>query len=552
MNHLTELDLVMYADGALQDTEAATVADHLAGCGDCKTRLAGLAAETRTLKSALLADEVRVSPPAATPGFTRTMSLGQFAMANVTTGLLIYLGQFLWKTLLGDLVINAISWFTLVPVPDAFELTVRAVTYFSGEGSTMIDTYISIIGFIVLVAGLTGLLLSLRRKFGGLQLCLPLLLCLFVLSPTPAAALEVRHDDKLLAVSADQTIDDSLVAFGNTITIDGKVTGNVIAVGERVIVTGEIGGTLMTAAESVTVTGSIGGSAVAAGSSINLTGARITGDLLGAAGDITLDDKTLIGSNAGLAAERIAIGGRINRDLWALGESVELSGAVGEDLEIYTERLNLLGKARIGGDLRLHTQTNENLQVASSASIGGEVLFLAAEKPKSTNRYATGRFYLGQVLYLGGQFVVGIIMFWLIPGLGSLSLAPGAMGLKTAGIGLVALVSVPVIALIAAVTLIGLPIGIISFLAWGLTLYLSKILVASVIGRTLLGNTSRHGSLPLTLLVGLGVVLIAVNLPAIGGVISFLLTIVGFGLLVQALLAYLADIERYDASTSAG
>jgi len=42
----------------------------------------------------------------------------------------------------------------------------------------------------------------------------------------------------------------------------------------------------------------------------------------------------------------------------------------------------------------------------------------------------------------------------------------------------------------------------------------------------------RFGSVASVLLVGLVVISIAVNLPYIGGVISFLLTLIGFGMLL--------------------
>ena len=50
---------------------------------------------------------------------------------------------------------------------------------------------------------------------------------------------------------------------------------------------------------------------------------------------------------------------------------------------------------------------------------------------------------------------------------------------------------------------------------------------------------SGSDSLAWTLLAGLVVVTVAANLPFIGGIISFVLTIVGVGLLVQYLLGAL-------------
>jgi hypothetical protein len=115
--------------------------------------------------------------------------------------------------------------------------------------------------------------------------------------------------------------------------------------------------------------------------------------------------------------------------------------------------------------------------------------------------------------------------------------------LKTAGIGLVTLVSVPIIALIVAITLVGLPFSFIAIIAWLLLIYLAKIVVGAFVGRMMLSSTKYAENIALILLAGITTILVAINLPAIGGVISFLLTIVGVGLIVQRMFAALSERE---------
>jgi hypothetical protein len=109
-------------------------------------------------------------------------------------------------------------------------------------------------------------------------------------------------------------------------------------------------------------------------------------------------------------------------------------------------------------------------------------------------------------------------------------------------------VSVPVAALLVAVTLVGLPFTIVALFAWGLTIYLAKIVVAIFVGRTLLSSTERKDNRALVLLAGLLLIIVVVNLPAIGGIVSLLLTLVGMGLIVQKLLEYLSQRERQAAN----
>src|SRR5690606_9846619 len=52
----------------------------------------------------------------------------------------------------------------------------------------------------------------------------------------PSAALETRRSAGVLNVPAEQTIDATLVAFAETIEIDGTVTGDLVAFGGRVVI----------------------------------------------------------------------------------------------------------------------------------------------------------------------------------------------------------------------------------------------------------------------------------------------------------------------------
>ena len=85
----------------------------------------------------------------------------------------------------------------------------------------------------------------------------------------------------------------------------------------------------------------------------------------------------------------------------------------------------------------------------------------------------------------------------------------------------------------AGITLIGLPIGLLTLALWVAAGYLAKIVDAAFLGRSLLGaQGGQQPSLAVVLLAGLLPIFIAINLPFIGGVIHFLLILLGLGALV--------------------
>ena len=166
--------------------------------------------------------------------------------------------------------------------------------------------------------------------------------------------------------------------------------------------------------------------------------------------------------------------------------------------------------------------------------IGGEVEYQGQpENFQARNRFISDSFYLWELLWFVGAFVVGWLLFTLAPSLGRVALGDGKESVKTAGIGFLVLVTVPIVAVIIAITVVGLPLSFITIMAWLTAWYLAKIVLAHVIGRSMLANRGDNQGLVSTLFVGLIIVTIAINLPFLGGVLNLLATILGLGLMAQ-------------------
>lgn len=543
MTHMTDLQCSMYIDEALPRVEADAIAGHIESCSLCQARLAEFSDEKRLIGTALSIDDADVVPNVIVPKFAKPASLRQFAIANVITGLVVWLAQFLWKTLFGELIVNAFTWITLIPIPDVYELLVSTALYFSQKGTTMIDTYLGFIVLSLFILTLTWLAYSYRKARATLSLCLLAAISGSLLAPPSANALELRRSDNMVTIEATETIDDTLIIAGDTVLIDGTINGDLIALGRRVIVSGSVGGNLIAFAEAVTVRGQVDGFVLGVASSLEFSDAIVKGDLWGAAAVVSISRESRIGRNAIIATETALIAGDVGRDLVAVGENIELSGTVGEDFEAFSNRVSLLGDARVGGNLRFR-HDESNLHRSSTSVVNGEVEFLSLHSEfEPRNKYVSGEFYLWQLLRLVSAFIVGIALLWFVPGVHGVTLSGGIAGLKTAGIGLVTLISLPIMMVLFAITVVGLPFTVIGFFSWLLAIYFAKIVLASVIGRLLLGSSEKKDSLPLTLLAGLVVILIAVNLPAIGGILSFILTIVGIGMIVQLALTYTSSLD---------
>lgn len=541
MTHPTDLQLSMHVDSGLPVEESMIVSEHLDSCLACQEKIAAMNSEVALLTTALRTEPTSEVDQFVVPKFSRPASLRGFAMANIVTGLVIWLAQFLWKTLFGELAMNAVAWFTSVYVPDIYEVGSATALYYLQEGTAMFDAYLGLIILTLSTLTVVWLLLLFRKSRAMVSLCM-LMFTLVVLAPSPVSALDVRLDEEgVITIAATETIDDTLVVAAETVLVKGNVTGDLVAVGRRIDIDGSVAGNVIAFGESVTVRGTVGGLVLGAGSTFDLAGAIVGGDLWAAGEKISVDAEARVARNATVAGQSAAVEGSIVKDLHSFAEILEFNGELGEDLEAFGNRVRLLDEANIVGDARLHIAREEGLDRAPGARVGGKVEFLdMPEEFEPENRYATIEFYLWQAARLVSALLVGLALFWLIPGLRNISVSGGVEGLKTGGIGLGTLIGLPMVASITAITLVGLPFTFIAIIAWLLAIYLAKIVVGAFVGRMILSSTKHQESDALVLLAGIGVIIVAINLPVIGGFLSFVLTIVGVGMIVQRLFAGLA------------
>ena len=171
------------------------------------------------------------------------------------------------------------------------------------------------------------------------------------------------------------------------------------------------------------------------------------------------------------------------------------------------------------------------------ATVAGTVDTQIAEGRFSPrNKYLNAGFYVWQAIRLGAAFVTGLLLLWLLPGLRTFPLRDGLGALKMTGIGLATAVTLPVLCIIACITVVGAPLGVIGFILGAVAVYFAKTVVAQFIGRTLFKSTHGVPHHAATLLAGLLIVLVAINLPMIGWFLNLVLTLLGLGMLVLFLL----------------
>ena len=117
----------------------------------------------------------------------------------------------------------------------------EALFYLLREGASMLTSLMTVLGLFAFVAAVVGFWFWRRRTAGVM-----LLTALVALAASPVAALERRVvKNGNVTIPADETIDDSVFAAGETVSVDGIVTGNLLVCARRVSVRGTVKGDLV-------------------------------------------------------------------------------------------------------------------------------------------------------------------------------------------------------------------------------------------------------------------------------------------------------------------
>lgn len=516
---LSDLTCSVYVDGGLSAEEALHVDRHLAHCMPCRTRVEALRGEDLALRQLFRESgaEEGASPKAdsALAGLA-VASLGIVASAGLRAAFER-----------AQLALEGADW--LNPTSPAFYLNVffSAAAYLFQEGAAMVISMIQAIAVGVLVT--SALLFSAWLVLGKRRTASMLCAMTFALgAASSASALEVRRGAQA-SVPAGETLDDSLLASGDAVIVDGVVTGNLIAVGRRITVHGTVKGDVICWGQTIEIDGTVEGNVYCAGQTTSVRG-NVSRSVVSCA------QRVLVSAGGRVEGDLLAFGGEIGvdggvgRDVSAFGGVADVRGSIGRHLKAQAGRVNLMAPASVGGDMTVRVHRKEDAQIASGVTIAGRSE-TRLPSPGEQRPYTRPRFYLWKVVGVAAALVTGLFLTWWQPALFAAG-TPKAV-LPRLGVGFLVLFATPVAVVITGLTLIGLPLALLVLALWLFAVYAAKILVAGAIGQRLLpapvGLTPRFAG---TLLLGLVIVVVAVNLPYVGGLLHALVILAGLGMAV--------------------
>lgn len=305
-------------------------------------------------------------------------------------------------------------------------------------------------------------------------------------------------------VESGESVSDISGVYG-TIIIEGTVTGDVSGVAGNIVVRedGVVEGDFEAAAGSIRIAGTVQGSVSTGAGSIYLTeSGLVEGDFDVGAGDVRIDGT--IRGDAQIGAETIR-----------LGEAAAIDGSLTYDGSLEGNR------DAVSGD------------ITRDRSLGGDIM--TDIQPVATWIFAINAFVL--------NLLVGALLLGLFPQFSDgvadrVRSSPFRSGLV--GLGLV--VGIPILLVLVAITIVGIPVSIAGLLAFLMFAWIGLVYGRFAVGVWLLSAVdvdNRWGGL----VVGLLLAAILGQIPVIGGIVNLLIFLLGIGSLTISLVTRRRRIE---------
>jgi cytoskeletal protein CcmA (bactofilin family) len=476
MDHLDEITCLLYAEHQLDRARAQAVSAHAADCAACRTLLRALDRESRLLTRAMLEEDEPLPSRLAEFQERARKSFG-----------------WIWGVVLGLAATGVYALYTNVVEPWQLRLeqagfggtSLLSLLVFQGafwKGWQSVTTLLEVLAMLT-VAGF-GFALFRRRLRRGSALALVLAgLCAALALPAPAGATEF-HKGETYQLSRDETVKSDLFITGARARIEGTVDGDVFFFGQSIDISGHIKGDAIVFGQSVRINGQIDGNIRSFANNITITG-TVGKNVLTFDDVVNLDSAGKVGGSLTAFAQSVGIDGRLGRDLLLMDGETTISGTIDGEVRVIGRNMSIATSAQVGGPIRYEGDNPAN--VASGAKLASPVEFT---KREHKSRYTEGHYYLWRVIWTAAFVLFGLVLFLLLPKFSEETVRAGERFGAPVGLGVLVFFAVPIAAVIACITVVGIPLGVLTLALWILGLFTAEIVVGAVVGNWILGRAA--------------------------------------------------------------
>ncbi len=335
-------------------------------------------------------------------------------------------------------------------------------------------------------------------------------------SPTTSTASTIPTY-RTTSLLATETTPGDLYIAGETVTIAGTVNGDLYVAGGQVDLTGTVTGDVIVAGGQLNLSGTIGGNLRGVGGQAFVSSA-IAKNMSLVAGTLNVDSSTQLTGNM------TAAGGTVRLDSPLAGSATLLAGT----LDV---RKPIQGNLTYATDPK-STKVDESLITGTVTRHEFQQPDIAMRKPDPRAKHVF--MTLLGLVHLISQLVVGLLLIYLLPKFMLKSADTfGTQTLKSIGVGVITMIVLPFVAIFLFFTLIGIPLGIITFIGYAGLLYVGQFVAHYAVGRYVTNKLGKKWQESAVYVTGLLTLTLIGLIPIIGWLACMLAHVAGVGALAM-------------------
>lgn len=314
--------------------------------------------------------------------------------------------------------------------------------------------------------------------------------------PLASQAFVARSGDDVNFKSGDQ-LSGVTYAAGQQITVDTPLPGDLICAGRSVFINQPVQGDIICAAENITIKAKVGGAVRLIASQVNLD-SPIEGNAMLFGSDLIIGEQSDIKGETLIAGQFLDSRGRYGQAFHGAAVQAKLYGN-------YTGAVNLT--IADSGNNQAVLQINQGAKLANgliyrsklsaqidpAAEIKGEVLKKDLPNYQVEKTTMAKKWLWSKLVRLFMLLTTGLILISLWPKASeTIAQLAGQRPLRFIPRGLLILIAMPLVAVMAAITIIGLPIAVLLLVVWLTLLYMAKLIVGYWLGCRILPQTKNN------------------------------------------------------------
>ncbi|MBN2087647.1 polymer-forming cytoskeletal protein [Candidatus Peregrinibacteria bacterium] len=336
-------------------------------------------------------------------------------------------------------------------------------------------------------------------------------------------------------VFVDEEINEDAYIAGGTVRVSENINGDLMLGGGRILINSNVSQDLTVGGGDMVINGEVGDDMRVGGGNIVIN-SIIKDDLFVGAGNVNLSDTSFVGGDLIFGGGNVFLDGGVNGNIVGAGGNININGEVIGNVKIFNaEKITFGPNAKIKGSLEYRSTKEAKIE---EGVVEGGVIFnqIKREATVKNAKWMAGGILAGYSIFsLLASLLLGLVIL-LMYRTYSISVTKTAYKspFKSLGIGLLALIIVPISVLILFVTVIGLPLAFITLLSWIILLMLGKVFASMIIGWQLIKVKEKKGFGRLYGGFALGALIysLLIVIPIVGWLAKFVAILIALGAVI--------------------